>query len=73
MYEFKGNCKFCKFCSLDRSYYRTRNQCKQCYLIYCKNYCTGKYIKVIIKKKKSCGSKSFKVLFRENMPIGLTD
>ncbi len=70
MYEFKGNCKFCNFCSLDRAFYRTRNQCKKCYIIYCKNYCLGKYIKVKVKKT---GFKSFKVLFRENMPIGLTD
>lgn len=70
MYEFKGHCKKCLFTSDDRSFYRTRNQCKKCYILYCREYCLGRYKKVECRKKNF---KAFKTLFKENMPIGLIE
>jgi hypothetical protein len=69
-----GNCKFCGYISNIKDEYRTKNQCKKCYLSYCREYCkiymVGKYQKVEVRKKRT---KCFKVLFKENMPIHFFD
>lgn len=68
---FKGHCLKCGLVSDDKILFKTRGNCKTCSNLYFKRYMIGRYEK--INRDRKIRETTWKVLFRENMPIDIVN
>lgn len=68
---FKGHCLKCGLVSDDKLLFKTRGNCKVCSNLYFKQYMVGRYEK--IQRDRKTRETTWKVLFRENMPIDIVN